>query len=33
LIELISGAGFYTMVVMVLNAFDVEAPDRYPETD
>ncbi len=27
LIELISAAGFYTMVAMMLNAFDVEAPD------
>ncbi len=27
LIELISAAGFYTMVAMVLNAFDVAAPE------
>lgn len=27
LIELVSAAGFYTMVAMMLNTFDVEAPD------
>lgn len=27
LVELVSGAGFYSMVAMTLNAFDVEVPD------